>query len=435
MARRKLIIIGAAGRDFHNFNVLYREDGEYEVAAFTAAQIPGIAGRKYPKELAGKLYPEGIPIYEEAELPALIRKLGADACVMAYSDLAYAEVMHKASICNAAGADFWLIGADRTMIRSKKPVVSICAVRTGSGKSQTTRKVVEILKKKGRKPVVIRHPMPYGDLREQAVERFATMKDMEKYKCTIEEREEYELHIAAGTVLYAGVDYGAILREAEKEADVIVWDGGNNDTSFYKPDLQIVVADPHRPGDELGYYPGETNLRMADAVVINKVDSAEPKNVEIVRRNTAMVNRRAKIILADSVIRADNPNLIKGKRVLVVEDGPTLTHGGMRYGAGSVAAQRFGAAEIVDAKKWAVGSIKETYAKYPHLERILPAMGYSAKQMRELEATINAADCDSVVIGTPINLGRLLRIDKPAVRISYELKEKGAGIEELLRKF
>lgn len=433
---RNAIIIGAAGRDFHNFNLFFRENADYRVVAFTAAQIPDIAGRKYPAVLAGKMYPSGIPIYDEAELPGLIKKLRADVCVMAYSDLPHVEVMHKASICNAAGADFWLMGVAQTMLKSRRPVIAVCAVRTGSGKSQTTRRVVEVLKKKGLKPVVVRHPMPYGDLKEEAVERFASLKDMDKYKCTIEEREEYELHIASGTILYAGVDYGAILKEAEKEADVIVWDGGNNDTPFYKPDLLIVVADPHRAGHEMAYYPGETNARMADVVVINKMDSADPRNAETVKENIARMNPKAKMLLADSEISVANPSLIKGKRVLVVEDGPTLTHGGMKYGAGSVAAVRFGAAEVVDAGKYAVGSIRETYRKYPHLERILPAMGYSAKQMRELEATINAAACDSVIVGTPIDLGKLLRIDKPTVRVRYELKEKGPlTIEKLLEKF
>ncbi len=436
MAKRDVIIIGAAGRDFHNFNLFFRENSEYRVVAFTAAQIPDIAGRKYPAVLAGKQYPGGIAIYDEAELPALIARLKADVCVMAYSDLPHEEVMHKASICNAAGADFWLMGVGQTMLKSTKPVIAVCAVRTGSGKSQTTRKVVEVLKKKGLKPVVVRHPMPYGDLAEQAVERFAALKDMDKYKCTIEEREEYELHIASGTVLYAGVDYGAILREAEKEADVVVWDGGNNDTSFYKPDLLIVVADPHRAGHEMKYYPGETNVRMADVVVINKVDSAKPEDVETVKNNIARMNPRAKILLADSEISVANPSMIKGKRVLVVEDGPTLTHGGMKYGAGSVAAVRFGAKEVVDARKWAIGSIKGTYAKYPHLEKILPAMGYSLKQIKELEATINAADCDSVIVGTPIDLGKLLQINKPVVRVKYDLKEKGPlTIEKVLEKF
>ena len=435
MAKKRLIVIGAAGRDFHNFNVLYRDNPEYEVVAFTAEQIPGIAGRKYPKELAGKLYPDGIPIYEEAELPSLIRKLKPDACVLSYSDLYYETVMHKASICNSNGADFWVLDAERTMIKSKKPVIAICAVRTGCGKSQTTRKVADLLKKKGLKPVAIRHPMPYGDLKEQAVQRFGTLKDMDKHKCTIEEREEYELHIQAGTVLYAGVDYGAILKEAEKEADVIIWDGGNNDTSFYKADLYITVADPHRPGHEMKYYPGETNIRLSDVVVINKVDSADQRGIDAVKKNVSALNPRAKIILADSEITVDSPNLIKGKRVLVVEDGPTLTHGEMKYGAGMVAAKRFGAGEVVDAKKWAVGSIKRTYEKYTHLEKILPAMGYGLQQIKELEATINAADCDSVVVGTPIDLGKLLQINKPATRVRYELKEKGAGLEELMKKF
>jgi len=341
--------------------------------------------------------------------------------------------MHKDAICNAAGADFWLMGGKATMLKSSKPVIAICAVRTGSGKSQTTRKIAEIMKKRGLKPVVIRHPMPYGNLAEQAVQRYAELGDMDRHKCTIEEREEYELHIRAGNVLYAGVDYEAILRRAEKEADVILWDGGNNDTSFYAPNLLIVVADPHRPGHEVGYYPGETNIRMADIVVINKVDSAEPKGVETVRRNVAAVNPRAKIILADSEITVDKPELIKGKRVLVVEDGPTLTHGEMKYGAGAVAAKRFGAKELVKPRKWAVGSIRKTYEKYSHLEDILPAMGYSAQQVAELEQTINAADCDSVVIGTPIDLGGLLKINKPSVRVKYELKERGQGLEELVK--
>jgi len=430
---RNVIIIGAAGRDFHNFNVFFRGNKDYKVVAFTAAQIPDISGRKYPRELAGGQYPNGIPIYDETELPKLIKGLKADVCVMAYSDVKHEDVMHKGAICNAAGADFWMMGGKATMVKSSKPVVAICAVRTGSGKSQTTRKIAEIMKKRGLKPVVIRHPMPYGDLAEQAVQRYAVLEDMDKNKCTIEEREEYELHIRNGNVLYAGVDYEAILRKAEKEADVILWDGGNNDLPFYTPDVHIVVADPHRAGHEIGYYPGETNVRMADIVVINKVDSADPRHVESVRKTVAAINPRAKIVLADSEITVDKPELIKGKRVLVVEDGPTLTHGEMRYGAGMVAAQRFGAKEIVKPKKWAVGSIKKTYEKYSHLEDILPAMGYGKVQMAELEKTINAAECDSVIIGTPIDLAGLLKINKPSVRVSYELKERGTPLEELVK--
>ena len=430
---RNVIIMGAAGRDFHNFNVFFRGNREYRVVAFTAAQIPNIAGRKYPPELAGSLYPEGIPIYDEKMLPELIHRYDVDVCVFAYHDLPYDYVMHRCAIANAAGADFWLMGPKSTMLKANKPVISICAVRTGSGKSQTTRRVAEILKRRGKRVVVVRHPMPYGNLAEQAVQRFAELGDMDRHKCTIEEREEYEPHINAGTVVYAGVDYERILREAEKEADVILWDGGNNDMPFFKPDIHIVVADPHRAGHELRYYAGEANARMADIVVINKVDSADPKDVEKVRMNIAEINPRAKVILAESVITVDKPDAIKGKRVLVVEDGPTLTHGEMKYGAGAVAAYRFGAKEIVDPKRWAVGSIKETYEKYKHLGNILPAMGYSKEQMKELEQTINAADCDSVIVGTPINLARLLKINKPTARVRYELKEKGETLEELIR--
>lgn len=432
---RKVLIIGAAGRDFHNFNVFFRDNPEYEVVAFTAAQIPNISERRYPPELAGKLYPEGIRIYPEEQLPSLIKEKGVEVCVMAYSDLSHEEVMHKASACNAAGADFWLMGGTTTMIKSNKPVVSICAVRTGCGKSQTTRKVVAALKRIGKKPVVIRHPMPYGNLVEQKVQRYERLEDMERYKCTIEEREEYELHIQEGNILYAGVDYGEILKEAEREADVIVWDGGNNDIPFYVPDLHIVVADPHRPGHEVSFYPGETNARMADYVIINKVDSAKPEDVVKVRENIRRINPNAKIILADSEITLSDPDTIKGKRVLIVEDGPTLTHGGMKYGAGYVAAKRFGAKEIIDPRKWAVGSIKETYEKYGHLEMILPAMGYGDEQMKELEETINASECDVIVVGTPIDLGRLLKLNKPYVRVRYELKEKeGPSIDEIIRK-
>lgn len=423
-------------REFHNFNVLYRNDDRYEVVAFTAAQVPNIEGRVYPPELAGRSYPDGIRIYPEEELVDLIRKYNVTQVDLAYSDLSYADVMHKASIANAAGADFKLIGAERTMLKSAKPVISVCAVRTGCGKSQTSRKVCRVVRESGLRVVAIRHPMPYGDLREQVCQRFETYRDLDRYKTTIEEREEYEPHIDNGTVVFAGVDYEKILREAEREADVIVWDGGNNDTPFIKPNLCIVVADPHRAGHELLYYPGETNVRMADVVVINKVDSAEPKNVEIVRNNVRALNPYAKIIEADSEITVDNPNMVKGKRVLVVEDGPTVTHGEMRYGAGFVAAKRIGAKEIIDPRKYAVGSIKKTFQKYSHLSDVLPAMGYGAKQIKELETTINSADCDSVVAATPIDLRRLVVVNKPVVRVRYELKEKGGyGIKEVVSEF
>jgi len=416
--------------------MLYRNDDRYEVVAFTAAQIPDIEGRIYPPELAGKNYPKGIPIYAESELTDLIKKNKVEQVDLAYSDLNYVDVMHKASIANAAGADFKLIGCERTMLKSTKPVISVCAVRTGCGKSQTSRKVCKVIKEMGLKVVAIRHPMPYGDLREQVCQRFESYKDLDRYKTTIEEREEYEPHIDNGTVVFAGVDYERILREAEKEADVIVWDGGNNDTPFIKPDLSIVVADPHRAGHELLYYPGETNVRLADVVVINKVDSAEKKNIEIVKNNIRMLNPYARIIEADSEITVDNPNMIKGKRVLVIEDGPTVTHGEMKYGAGFVAANRIGAKEIVDPKPYAVGSIKKTFQKYTHLSNVLPAMGYGKKQIKELEATINAADCDAVLAATPIDLRRVIVVNKPVVRARYELKEKGSyGVKEVVSEF
>ena len=423
-------------REFHNFNVLYRNDDGYEVVAFTAAQIPDIEGRLYPPELAGKNYPNGIKIYAEEELPELIRKYSVEQVDLAYSDLNYVTVMHKVSIANAAGADFKIIGVERTYLKSTKPVISVCAVRTGCGKSQTSRKVCKVLKEKGLKAVAIRHPMPYGDLKEQVWQRFATYKDLDKHKTTIEEREEYEPHIDNGTVVFAGVDYERILREAEKEADVIVWDGGNNDSPFIKPDLSIVVADPHRAGHELLYYPGETNVRLADVVVINKVDSAEKKNIELVKSNVRMLNSHAKIIEADSEITVDNPNMVKGKRVLVIEDGPTVTHGEMKYGAGFVVAKRLGAKEIIDPRPYAIGSIKKTFQKYSHLSNVLPAMGYGRKQVKELEATINTADCDSVLSATPIDLRRVLVVDKPMVRARYELKERGSyGIEQVISDF
>ena len=434
--KTKVIILGAAGRDFHNFNMMYRNDDRYEVVAFTAAQIPDIEGRIYPPELAGKNYPKGIPIYAEGELPELVKKYKVEQVDLAYSDLNYVDVMHKASIANAAGADFKIIGSERTMLKSTKPVISVCAVRTGSGKSQTSRKVCKVLKEKGLKPVAIRHPMPYGDLREQVWQRFATYKDLDKHKTTIEEREEYEPHIDNGTVVFAGVDYEKILREAEKEADVIIWDGGNNDTTFIKPDLSIVVADPHRAGHELLYYTGETNIRLADLVVINKVDSAEKESIELVKKNVRILNPNAKIMEADSEITVDNVDMVKGKRVLIIEDGPTVTHGEMKYGAGFVAAKRIGVKEIIDPRPYAVGSIKKIFQKYSHLSNVLPAMGYGKKQVSELEATINAADCDTVLSATPIDLRRVLTVNKPMVRARYELKEKGSfGMEQIVSEF
>ncbi|MDI6917785.1 MAG: cyclic 2,3-diphosphoglycerate synthase [Thermoplasmatales archaeon] len=433
---KKVIIMGAAGRDFHNFNVFFRNNPEYIVAAFTATQIPDIEGRKYPKELAGENYPDGIPIYAENELPELIKRFDADQVVLAYSDLSYPYVMEKSAVVNAAGADFVLMGPKKTMLKSSRPVIGVCAVRTGCGKSQTARKIFKILKGKGLRVSSIRHPMPYDpDLTKQVCERFASYDDLDKYNCTIEEREEYEPYIDMGGVVYAGVDYEKILREAEKESDVIIWDGGNNDFPFIKPDLLATVVDPHRPGHEIGYYPGEVNLRMADIVVINKMDSAESENVKTVKKNIKNRNKNAKIIEANSPVTVDKPEIIKNKNVLVVEDGPTLTHGGMKYGAGFIAAQKFNA-NIIDPRKYAVGSIKKTYEKYSHLEKILPAMGYGKKQIKELETTINKAECDSVVIGTPIDLGKVLKISKPCVRVRYELVEKGKpDLEDVLKEF
>ncbi len=431
---RRVIILGAAGRDFHNFNVYFRDNPAYRVVAFTATQIPGIEGRKYPPVLAGAHYPDGIPIFPEEDLPGLIRKFEAQACVFSYSDVDYAYIGHRVALANAHGADFILLGAQETMLKAKVPVVAICAVRTGSGKSQTTRRVAQILRDHGKKVVVIRHPMPYGDLASQAVERFATYADLDKYECTIEEREEYEPHIDKGTVVYAGVDYEKILRQAEREADVILWDGGNNDTPFYKPDLHLTVADPHRPGHELSYYPGETNVRMADVVIINKVDTADPENVELVKRNVRSVNPDVVVVEAASPITPDDSVQIRGKKVLAIEDGPTLTHGGMAYGAAYIAAERFGAAEIVSAVDSAVGSIKETYKKYPNSRKVLPAMGYGPKQIKELEETIDATPCDLVLSGTPIDLSRVLKTKKPVVHVRYELDEIGhPNLEDVLR--
>jgi predicted GTPase len=436
MARARVIIMGAAGRDFHNFNVFFRDNDQYDVVAFTATQIPGIEARTYPPVLAGHLYPSGIPIHPEQQLEELIKRHKVEQVVFAYSDVSHEYVMHMASRVQATGADFRLMGPNSTMIKSKVPVVSVCAVRTGSGKSQTSRRVVQLLRVKGLRVVVIRHPMPYGDLAAQAAQRFASIEDMERQKCTIEEMEEYEPHIARGAIVYAGVDYGKILAAAEKEADVIVFDGGNNDFPFYKPDLHIVIADPHRAGHEIGYHPGETNLRMADVIIINKIDTAEPANVAQVRENIRRFNPKAIVIDGASPIFVDNPAAIRGKRVLVVEDGPTLTHGGMRYGAAWVAAKKFGASVIVDPRGAAVGSLRDVFQKYGHLTEILPAMGYSPEQIRELEKTINAVDADVVLIGTPIDLARVVKIKKPAIRVRYELQEIGVPtLEDVLRDF
>ena len=439
MARQNVIIMGAAGRDFHNFNTYYRNNPNYNVVAFTATQIPDIHGRKYPAELAGELYPEGIPIFEERELPELIAKYDVDDCVLSYSDVPYEHAMNLSAIVNAAGANFVLLGPKRTMLKSEKPVIAVCATRTGTGKSQTSRRVAELLLAKGLKVVAVRHPMPYGDLAAQRVQRFAVIEDLAKHDCTIEEMEEYEPHIERGNVVYAGVDYEAILAEAVNDpdgCDVILWDGGNNDFPFYKPDLLITVADPHRAGHELSYYPGEVNLRMADVVIINKVDSAAPENIELVRSNTRMANPTAVIIDGASPIKVDNPEVIRGKRVLIVEDGPTLTHGDMSMGAGTLAAQKYGAAEIIDPRPYAVRSLAETYKLYPHLGAVLPAMGYGAKQIADLEATIAAIDCDAVIVGTPIDLARVVKIDKPNVRVRYDLQEIGSpDLAEVLEAF
>ncbi len=433
MSKIKVIIMGAAGRDFHNFNAYFRNNKNYEVVAFTATQIPDIAGRKYPAELSGSLYPEGIPIYPEEELPDLIREKQIDQVILAYSDLPHQYVMDKASIVLASGADFRLMGPKSTMLKSKLPVVSICAVRTGCGKSQTTRKVTDILKKKGYKIAVVRHPMPYGDLREQIWQRYESYEDLDRYKCTIEEREEYEPHLDRGNILYAGVDYQEILRKAEEDVDIIIWDGGNNDIPFYKPDLHIVVTDPHRAGHEMTYYPGEVNLRMADVVVMNKIDTADLDKVNLLRENIHQLAPDAILIEAASPLTVDNSELIRGKKVLVVEDGPTLTHGEMKYGAGVVAAQKFGAKEIIDPRPYAVGTISQTYQKYPEIGTLLPAMGYGKKQIQELEETINTADCDLVIIGTPIDLTRIIKINKKSIRVKYELQEIGRpNLEEVL---
>jgi predicted GTPase len=421
----RVIIMGAAGRDFHNFNVYFRGNLRYQVVAFTGAQIPAIDDRLYPPELAGDLYPEGIPIHPERELPELIQKYSVDLVAFSYSDVPYAEVMHKASLAMAKGADFIFIGATYTMLRSRKPVIAVCAVRTGCGKSQTTRKVAQILRELGRSVVVVRHPMPYGDLSAQVVQRFATYEDFESHRCTIEEREEYEPLVDQGMVVYAGVDYGRILAAAEQEADLIVWDGGNNDTPFYYPDVHLVLVDPHRPGHERLYFPGETNLLMADVVIINKVDTAPPGNVALLRSSICQHAPQAEILMAESPVVVSNPERIKGKRVLVVEDGPTLTHGGMAFGAGKIAAETYGASHLVDPRASAVGAIAQAYREYPHIGAVLPAMGYSEHQIRDLEQTINAADCDVVMFATPIQLTRLVAINKPAIRVRYEYRDHG----------
>ena len=428
MTKRRVIIIGAAGRDFHNFNTRYRNDDSVEVVAFTAEQIPGIDDRTYPAALAGPLYPSGIPIHAEDQLPHLISDLGVDECAFSYSDITYQKVMGVAAVVQSAGASFTLLGPNDTQITSTKPVISVCAVRTGSGKSQTSRKIVELLMEKGLKVVAIRHPMPYGDIAAQKVQRFAEIADLETHDCTIEEMEEYEPHIVRGNVIYAGADYEAIVRAAENDpngCDVIVWDGGNNDFSFYEADLAITVVDPHRPGHELNYYPGEVSLRTADVVVINKIDSADLAGIDEGRANVAKVNPSAIVVDAASALRLENPSLVRDKRVLAVEDGPTLTHGGMKIGAGVVAATKHGAAEFVDPRPYLVGKLKETFETYPNIGTILPAMGYSDEQLTDLEATINSTDCDVVVIGTPIDLARIVNIDKPHTRVFYDLEEIG----------
>ena len=436
MAKKRILIMGAAGRDFHNFNVLYRDNRQYEVVAFTATQIPNIEKRKYPAKLAGKLYPQGIPIVSEKDLERLIRKSKIDEVVFSYSDVSNEYVMERAALVTASGADFKLLGKEGTMLKSKRPVIAVCAARTGSGKSQTTRRVCQLLREKGKNPVVIRHPMPYGDLTKQICQRFASISDMNKHHCTIEEREEYEPHIVQGTVVYAGVDYQVIKDEAEKEADVIVWDGGNNDISFFVPDVYITVVDPHRPGDELSYFPGQTNLLLADVVLINKIDTADYEDIEQVRFNVRTANPKAILIEAASPIYVEKPELIRGKNVLVVEDGPTLTHGGMTYGAGVIAAEKFGAKDIIDPRAWAKGEMKKTFESYPEMGALLPAMGYSKRQINDLKRTIDSIPCDSVIIATPVDLTKILKIRKPSVRVRYELQEIGKpDLREVMEKF
>lgn len=435
VGRKRVLIIGAAGRDFHNFNVLFRNNKEYEVVAFTANQIPYISKRIYPKELAGRLYGRGIKIYEEAELPDLIKRLNVDICIMAYSDLPYTEVMHKASIVNAAGADFWLLSPDHTFLKSTKPLISVCAVRTGSGKSQVSRYISKFLRGLGFRVVLIRHPMPYGILKNQIVERFKRLSDLDRYKTTIEEREDYEPHIRNGFVIYAGVDYEKILRRAEKEADVIIWDGGNNDAGFYKSDLMFTVADPLRAGNELNYYPGETVARMADILIINKVNSAKRSDVDRVAKDLRGINPKAEVVYADSEVFADGADSIRGKSVLLVEDGPTITHGGMAFGAATVLAKQYRVNRVIEAKKYAVGEIRKTFERYPKLKYELPAVGYSKQQIKDLERTINRAKCDFVVSATPTDLRRIIKANKPIIQVSYELRPRGGALDASLKQF
>jgi len=436
MKRTRVLIMGAAGRDFHNFNVVFRNNPQYDVVAFTAAQIPNIEGRRYPPELAGELYPEGVPIYPEEELERLIEEYEIDQVVFSYSDVSHEHVMHAAARALARGADFRLLGARATMLRAQRPVISVCAVRTGCGKSPASRKIARLLREMGRRVVVVRHPMPYGDLSQQVVQRFETLDDLRRYNCTIEEMEEYEPHVRNGVIVYAGVDYERILRQAETEADVLIWDGGNNDLPFFVPDLEIVLVDPHRPGHERAYFPGEVNFLRADVLIISKVNTARPEDVDVVRRNIRTFNPNALVIEANLPIVVDAPEAIRDRRVLVVEDGPTLTHGEMSYGAGVLAARQFGARELVDPRPYAVGSIRETFAEYPHIGPLLPAMGYGAEQMRELEETINSTPCDVVLVATPVDLRRVLQIRHPTCRVAYELEEVGPPtLDDVLRDF
>ncbi len=433
---QRVIIMGAAGRDFHNFNLFFRNNSKFRVICFTATQIPNIADRKYPRELSGKGYPRGIPIFSEIKLPHLIKKYNIDVVVFAYSDISHNHVMHKASQAIAAGADFLLMGPKSSMLKSRRKVISICAVRTGAGKSQTTRRICEILHEHGIKFSVVRHPMPYGDLRKQIVQKFSRLEDLDKHECTIEEREEYEPHIKRGNTVFAGVDYGLILKQAEKISNIVVWDGGNNDLPFYQPDVHIVVADPYRVGDECSYHPGEANIRLADIVVINKVGTAPRKNVEMLKENVRRLNKRATIIEATSPTYVDRPDLVSNRRVIVVEDGPTLTHGGMAFGAGVIAAKKLRAKKIVDPRPYAVGSIKASYTKYPQIGNIIPALGYGQKQIRELQKSINSTPADAIVIATPVDLRKFLKLNKPAVKVNYELKEKaGPKLQILLKKY
>ncbi|MDE1865982.1 MAG: GTPase [Candidatus Micrarchaeota archaeon] len=435
MARTRVIIIGAAGRDFQNFNVLFRNNRDYDVVAFTANQIPYISDRKYPPQLSGPLYPEGIQIYDESKLPELIERLKAQVCILAYSDLPYETVMEKASLVNACGADFWLVAPSKTMIKSTKPIISVCAVRTGAGKSQTSRYIAKYLRSKGLKVSLVRHPMPYGILKDEIVERFRTVRDLDKYKTTIEEREDYEPHIRNGFVVFAGVDYERILRAAEKESDVIIWDGGNNDASFYKPDLSIAVVDPLRAGNEISYYPGETVARMADVILVNKMNSATKEEVQILKKDIDQINPDATVIYADSVVSIADPDQVRRKSALIIEDGPTITHGGMKFGAGTVAAKQYGVRSVVNAKQYAVGEIRKTFERYPRLGKELPAMGYSKKQIKDLESTINRAKCDIVISATPTDLSRILKSKKTIVNVKYELSPRGTGLNQILDRF